>query len=212
MKHRLRLHIDSLFSVTLRDCCRKILDTPEFFEWPASLSYHHAYTGGLLAHTVEVCDIATRIGDLRQPDSLAGMFKVNQDILIAAALWHDHMKIREYESKTFRWDEYSFEQMKGTRMLPNPLVQPLDPVNVWINTDYAKHIYHIPGSAIEFTVAARESGVDEPTIEAIQHCILAHHGRREWGSPVEPQTLEALILSQADMISAQYGVTKEVAP
>ena len=41
--------------------------------------------------------------------------------------------------------------------------------------------------------------------------FFTHHGLREWGSPVEPQTLEALLLHQADLLSAQYGATKEVA-
>jgi 3'-5' exoribonuclease len=40
------------------------------------------------------------------------------------------------------------------------------------------------------------------------HCILSHHGRKDWGSPVEPATLEALVLHQADMLSAKFGATK----
>lgn len=35
----------------------------------------------------------------------------------------------------------------------------------------------------------------------ILHLIASHHGRREWGSPEVPQTLEALILHSADMQS-----------
>lgn len=37
----------------------------------------------------------------------------------------------------------------------------------------------------------------------VEHAILAHHGRREWRSPVEPQTLEAWIVHWADMASAR---------
>ncbi len=205
MRPRLLHHIESIRSVTLRDCCRRILDTPEFLTWPASLRYHHAYEGGLLAHTVEVCDLALGMSELTCNLNLTKP-RAKHDILIAAALWHDFAKVREYEQKELNGHDYTFERMKGTRMLP-VREAPLDSVPVWIGTDNAKCIHHIPGSAIEFTVAARESGVDESVIEQVQHCILAHHGRREWGSPVEPQTLEALILHQADMTSAQYGVT-----
>jgi 3'-5' exoribonuclease len=35
------------------------------------------------------------------------------------------------------------------------------------------------------------------------HLILSHHGRNEWGSPVEPATAEALVVSSADLIDAQ---------
>lgn len=42
-------------------------------------------------------------------------------------------------------------------------------------------------------------------LEDIGHCILAHHGRKEWGSPVEPQTREAASLHYADMLSMQFG-------
>lgn len=34
------------------------------------------------------------------------------------------------------------------------------------------------------------------------HCILAHHGRLEWHSPVEPATPEALIVHASDMQDA----------
>lgn len=213
MKPRLLHHIESIRSVTLRDCCRRILDTPEFLTWPASLSHHHAYEGGLLTHTVEVCDIALGMSDQPDSDILGRSFQEpKHDILIAAALWHDFAKVREYEQKELNGQDYTFEHMKGTRMLP-VREAPLDSVPVWVksNSLFGDHAHIVQGT-IEFTIAARESSVDESVIEAIQHCILAHHGRREWGSPVEPQTLEALILSQADLLSAQYGVTKEVAP
>jgi 3'-5' exoribonuclease len=35
--------------------------------------------------------------------------------------------------------------------------------------------------------------------------MLAHHGRKEWGSPVEPATNEAWILHAADMMSSREG-------
>lgn len=32
----------------------------------------------------------------------------------------------------------------------------------------------------------------------LQHIILSHHGRLEWGSPVEPTTIEAIIVHHVD--------------
>lgn len=184
MKQRFQAHIDNISSVTLRDCCRRILDDPRFLTWPASLSFHHAYEGGLLAHTVEVADYA--LGS-----AIPG---TDTNVLIAAALWHDYSKVEEY---------YRIGG-PGRHDSIDDFAQPVE----WKHTDYGKRIHHIQGSAIAFTLAATESGVRHEVIDAVVHCILAHHGRREWGSPVEPQTLEALLLHQADLISAKYGKTK----
>ena len=35
----------------------------------------------------------------------------------------------------------------------------------------------------------------------VAHAIAAHHGRKEWGSPVTPQCRVAVVLHQADMHS-----------
>jgi hypothetical protein len=47
--------------------------------------------------------------------------------------------------------------------------------------------------------------VPQRTVMSVEHAILAHHGWKEWGSPVEPQTVEVQILHFADMLSCQYG-------
>ena len=194
MKQRFINHIESIQDTALRACCREIQNVPAFFTHPAALKHHHAYEGGLLAHTVEVCDYARHIAEC-----MGG--QEDTDILIAACLWHDFMKVREYEITAMGREILEDEgSLRGTAKC------------LWTHTNYGKLIHNIPGSAIEFTVAARKHGVTEDVIEQVQHCILAHHGRKEWGSPVEPQTIEALILHQADMLSAKFGATKDKAP
>lgn len=39
----------------------------------------------------------------------------------------------------------------------------------------------------------------------LEHMILAHHGLREWGSPKEPTTKEAMILHHLDNLDAKLG-------
>ena len=39
--------------------------------------------------------------------------------------------------------------------------------------------------------------------QAITHMILSHHGKKEWGSPVEPATQEAKLLHLIDMMDSQ---------
>ena len=64
----------------------------EFMVWPAAKSKHHAYTHGLLEHTLEVVKFA--ISDLELYP------KINKDILITAGLFHDLGKINEYETQS----------------------------------------------------------------------------------------------------------------
>jgi 3'-5' exoribonuclease len=37
----------------------------------------------------------------------------------------------------------------------------------------------------------------------LTHALLAHHGRKEWGAPVEPQTVEAWLVHLAELAEAQ---------
>ena len=45
----------------------------------------------------------------------------------------------------------------------------------------------------------------DPTVDILklEHMILSHHGKLEWGSPVQPAFLEAVILHHLDMIDSQ---------
>jgi 3'-5' exoribonuclease len=57
-------------------------------KWPAAVSYHHAWVGGLLDHSLQVAEVALNIG--RQfPE------ETDPDILIAGALLHDIGKLWE---------------------------------------------------------------------------------------------------------------------
>jgi 3'-5' exoribonuclease len=100
------------------------------------------------------------------------------DELITAVIWHDYMKTREYGSMTVAGVE-------GVVEYP-----------------YRKKIGHLAGSAMEFHCEARERLRVEVLVH-IEHLMLSHHGRRDWGSPVEPSTSEAFILHSADMMSAK---------
>lgn len=72
-------------------------------------------------------------------------------------------------------------------------------------TVYKNRVYHIAGSYATWQAMAQGNFPDD-YVDAVGHCILAHHGRRDWKACVEPQTIEAWILHFADMMSAGYGV------
>lgn len=74
-------------------------------------------------------------------------------------------------------------------------------------TSYRTLIRHVSGSFALFSELLRGQ-IPQEQFERIGHCILAHHGRQAWGSPVEPQTAHAMILHHADMLSAYFGPGK----
>ena len=49
----------------------------------------------------------------------------------------------------------------------------------------------------------RRDGFPEDLRARLEHLIVSHHGSRQLGSPVEPMTIEALILSAADDLDAK---------
>jgi 3'-5' exoribonuclease len=184
---QIQRHANEIRDVKLFETCMELTTCPEFLTWPAAISMHHAYEGGLITHTFEVIKHAKMIA--------FGFKGVNEDVLIAAALWHDYGKIFEYQKVPF----YAAVDSR-TRHLPIGN-------EAWIRDSNV--MSHIISSTIHFVVAASIHGVDRATKDAVVHCILAHHGPvREWGSPEAPRTIEALILHQADMLSASYGATK----
>ena len=163
----------------LRRMAQPILNDPRFFECPASRSSkHHCFRGGLASHTCEVLLIATasaaqhmRLGD-----------KVDFLVLAVAAIWHDYGKMEEYT-----------------------LVEPLPPPGTKLVPE--RHIQKTEGCLVHhITRAAYRLGslfylANPKLIEAVLHAVEAHHGRRDWGSPHAPATLEAMILHHADMQS-----------
>ena len=49
----------------------------------------------------------------------------------------------------------------------------------------------------------KDKGIDEEETKRIVHCVLSHHGTREFGSPVVPCTQEAIVVSMIDNLSAK---------
>lgn len=62
---------------------------------------------------------------------------------------------------------------------------------------------HIYVGAHKLQNVLEQHGVEPEEVKRIIHCILAHHGQREFGSPVLPCTQEAAIVTYLDNISAK---------
>lgn len=107
---------------------------------------------------------------------------LNRDLLLCSAIFHDVGKLRELS--TFPENDYTDEgQLLGHIMIGAE----------WVGEEIRK----IEGFPI---VLANE----------LKHCILAHHGELEFGSPKKPALVEALALSFADNMDAKMETFKEL--
>lgn len=106
---------------------------------------------------------------------------VNRDILIASAMLHDVGKI--YELSNFPNNEYTDEgELVGHLVIGAELIR--------------KEAEKIP----DFPPAL---------LSLLRHCMLAHHGEYEYGSPKLPKTIEAFLLHCADDLDAKAKIFEE---
>lgn len=188
-KDNLNLKIRQIKDPNLRNSCVKILEDERFFIWPASLSYHHSYAGGLAAHTLEVWELSDLLANTR-------FIQVSdKDVIAATCIWHDFLKTEEY--------------LLANSPIPNQRFLPYEDKFFVKKAGEDSGHSHIVNGAEAFKKEAEKNGVDESLIHQIEHCLLSHHGFvKEWGSMVAPKTLEAMIVHFADMLSVKAGISK----
>lgn len=116
-------------------------------------------------------------------DYYAGTYEMlNRDLLLTAALFHDIGKTKELSA--FPENDYTDAgQLLGHIMIGAEMV--------------GDRIRQIPG-------------FPEKTAVELRHCILAHHGELEYGSPKKPALIEALALNFADNTDAKMETMIEI--
>lgn len=76
----------------------------------------------------------------------------------------------------------------------------------WTSAPHKRLIHHITRSALIWHDAAQESPeIYEKYHDVVLHNILAHHGQRDYGSPVAPKTRTAWLLHLSDAMSARMN-------
>ena len=107
---------------------------------------------------------------------------LNRDMLLTAAMFHDIGKLKELS--TFPENDYTDAgQLLG---------------HIIIGTEWI-------GEKIRAI-----DGFPEVLANELKHCILAHHGELEYGSPKKPALVEALALSFADNLDAKMETVREL--
>ena len=105
-------------------------------------------------------------------------YEIDRDLLITGALLHDLGKIEEYNIYNAAFNQTDQGILKG-------------------------HI--ILGLEIIAEVISCLNNFPDKLKLMLEHLIISHHGKQEWGSPIEPKTIEAITLHYADLMSCHVN-------
>lgn len=123
------------------------------------------------------------LGVAKMCDYMASNYPIiNRDLLITAALFHDIGKLDELAS--FPINDYTDEG------------------------NFLGHIYM--GAEVIGEKVKEIPGFPKALELELKHCILAHHGELEFGSPKKPAIVEAMALNFADNADAKLETFTEI--
>jgi len=170
----------------IRKLAEVVIRNDKFYEWSGSgyEGQHHYGEGGLAEHTLEVLKLVFNCAETL-------CVEVDKDVLFLSVIYHDIGKIWDYERNPIKdiiklnREGYDFPE--------------------WVPTKHKRNIHHISKSAMIFYEQSRKLLFDENLIDKVIHCILSHHTKREYGSPVAPNSKEAWLLTLCDNISARMN-------
>jgi 3'-5' exoribonuclease len=131
---------------------------------------------------------------LRTADAIAGTYPaLNRDLLLAGVLFHDAGKMWE--------NSFSKESLQMPYDLYGELLG-----HISIGAEFVNRLWLKLRQEKEY-----ESWKDlTPESELVRlhllHLVIAHHGEKEFGSPVEPKTPEAWALHLVDNLDAKLEI------
>jgi 3'-5' exoribonuclease len=181
-------HIDRMYRIIdrLDKPYKTLCRIPLYIDTELAIKFRSA-PGASSHHHVYIGGLAVHTSEVVGFCHQMAAHGINRNVLITAAVWHDVGKVDEYEL------------VSGT--------------DKYQTTARRAQVGHLVDSVLMFIDKSRgivESGqLEIERRNDIVYCMLAHHGRREWGSPVEPGTIEAFILHSADMLSMQAAKRSE---
>lgn len=105
---------------------------------------------------------------------------LNSDLLVTAAFFHDIGKLEELSD--FPENQY---------------------------TDFGNYVGHVTGSMLMVDrLCMGINGFPVDVRMKLEHCILAHHGKLEFGSPKLPALPEAIVISKMDDLAAKLSIAE----
>ena len=160
----------------------------------AARNYHHARRGGLVEHTAQM---------MRGGEAIASVYpQLNRDLLLSGVLFHDSGKL---------WENILPEN--GFNMPYNETGELLGHISIGI--EFVNSLWR----KLDLSPWTGLDPASEEVRLHLLHLIAAHHGEKQFGSPVDPKTPEAFALHYLDnldakmeMLTAGYQTAKQLAP
>ena len=150
----------------------------EFFDDQTFINMFKETPSAMLMHHNYVGgNLEHTVGVLKLCKTISAFYDLDEDLLFSGAILHDIGKIQTY----------TFEKSLPTR------------------TNEEKMISHvvIGDRMIHDIINNKLEDFPEELKNQLSHLILSHHGKAEWGSPISPETSEAIVLHYADLLDSQ---------
>jgi 3'-5' exoribonuclease len=145
-------------------------------------NYHHARRGGLVEHTAQM---------MRAGNAIAAVYSaLNRDLLLTGILFHDSGKLWEncFPKESFIMPHDFRAELIG---------------HVSIGIELMNRLWQRLKECPEF-ISWKSLVPDSDLVRLhLIHLIAAHHGEKQFGSPVEPKTPEAMALHLIDNLDAK---------
>lgn len=127
------------------------------------------------AHLHGLLEHSLSVGRLAAQAAVHYGGRLNAGLLVAGAILHDLGKVWEF-SPPPRVDYTTLGRLQGHSVL---------------------------GARFLRALAGSLTGFPEEKLDLLEHLILSHHGEPEFGAPIRPQLLEALVLHHLDNLDAK---------
>ncbi|MHA1378355.1 MAG: HD domain-containing protein [Candidatus Helarchaeota archaeon] len=146
----------------------------KFKKIPSAKKYHHAYPCGNIEHVVGVLRICKTLIEFYHNHDNE---HINKDLLYVGAIFHDIGKI------------FTYKEHNGV---------------ITVTEEGSKIDHIVLGNNYILKMIERIENFPKDLEINLLHMILSHHGRIDWGSPVEPRTPEAELLHYADLLDSRF--------
>ena len=170
----------------------------KFVRWTAASGMHHNILGGLFVHTAEVIDQCEILAEYWNNKYFPDF--INRPLLLSAALLHDLSKTVELNVDLASGStEYSTHSALSTHIMDILTWVTIQAYKISFGKQYNE--YQLAEGKEPKTQDIIDSEIE--SLELLKHCLAAHHGKLEYGSPITASIPEAVILNMADNMSAE---------
>lgn len=172
--------VDSFKEPLTKFVAEEILLQPQFAaafqKAPAAKVVHNAWIGGLLEHVWSLCTMAEMIVPHYQRNYKK---EISRDKVLFGLIMHDAGKIVEYDYKSIAFKRTD--------------------IGIFTN-----HLVLGPAWVYETANRFQDKKSNFKLERAhLMHVLAAHHGRIDWGSPVKPASIEAILVHHLDNLDAK---------